>query len=419
MTVSITARETMKPENSHLLRLPRELRNNIYSYLQESEHVFTSRPKLNTQSLQAVSRSNKVAQVYIDTRIYVPARPNTSVLRVCNQLREEYLDFLAHSINSTSKNYPLQQAATDRAPNNESDELASTSFDDLIERARDEGCVRITLEIQRLIRGVMGGYMPARDTASPQFIALVPVFSRLKKIKFLAWSAWTWWSGPPKQSHKVGQRARLRELHSSEKSQEGEASTTAEKPCKPDDLSFAIETLLQYLPQVEEVDIDLLMHEYDYWNWDLPEDRWEGIQHWLYSPITPPNGRTLKKVYRRLLSCEPNTPARAAIFYHQLEERRVMPDGEEIVHVSRGSGEVRPSLLAAPSVANRLNRCLKSGLQKHSRNHRLLLRRTSVLFPPIIALSWGKRWPWLRHAICLEKIHSHELDILIATVPID
>ncbi|KAF2660082.1 hypothetical protein K491DRAFT_109426 [Lophiostoma macrostomum CBS 122681] len=334
----------MEPHHSHLLRLPRELRNNVYSYLLESSHVYTSRPKSNTQSVQSVSRSNRIAQVHIDTRIYVPVRPDTNVLRVCSQLREEYLDSLAHSINSASTAFDLKEAATDRSANDGSAELASTSFDDMIERARDEGCVRITLEIQRLIRGVMGGYMPARDTPSPLFISLVPVFSRLKKIKFLAWSAWSWWTGPPKRLNKMGQqRARLGQTDDSKDPQvpqAGETSTIAGKPCKPDDLSLAIETLLEYLPLVEEIHIDLLMHEYDYWNWDLPEDRWVGIQQWLDSPISPPKRGVPLKVYRRLLSCEANTPARAAIFYHQLEERKAGSDGSDVVQVSRGSSEV-------------------------------------------------------------------------------
>ena len=51
-----------------------------------------------------------------------------------------------------------------------------------------------------MIRGNMGGYMPARDTPSPRFLAMTSTFGRLRKIKFLAWSAWTWWTGPPKRS---------------------------------------------------------------------------------------------------------------------------------------------------------------------------------------------------------------------------
>ena len=352
----------MESTSSRLLRLPLEIRDEIYSHLVFPEHVFASLPKhSNAQSLQSVSRSSKIAQAHVDARIYVPARPCTNVLRVCSQLREEYLDFYTREINSLQHKSVDTFAPEDSTTKVETAEADSTSLDDFIERARDEGCVRITLEIQRMIRGNMGGYMPARDTPSPRFLAMTSTFGRLKKIKFLAWSAWTWWTGPPKRS-----------------TTNCATSATAEVPFKPDDLTLAIEKLLKHLPLVEEMDIDLLLHEYCYWNWDLPDDRWEGIQYWLDSSIMPPEHQKLRRVYRRLLECEGAPPARAAIFYHQLEEKDTNPEGKAVVHVSRGSGQVRPSSAFVQNHTDSF-RCLKSGLKRHSFQYHLLPRSLIVL----------------------------------------
>ncbi|KAF2442896.1 hypothetical protein P171DRAFT_486865 [Karstenula rhodostoma CBS 690.94] len=52
---------------------------------------------------------------------------------------------------------------------------------------------------------------------------------------------------------------------------------------------------------VEEVKIDLLTHDIDYWNWDLPETWWEGIRDWLDRPISPLARGQVKKMDRRLI----------------------------------------------------------------------------------------------------------------------
>ncbi|KAF2797138.1 hypothetical protein K505DRAFT_347440 [Melanomma pulvis-pyrius CBS 109.77] len=332
---------------SLLLMLPRELRDEIYLLLALNQHVFTSSPKPRDRSLR---RRHAVSEAHIDTRIYVPVLAPTNLLGACRQLREECLDIISRIVNSpshTSSNYPQLAGEV------ESNGLATrenSQLEEISERAKDDGSVRITLELALPIRTNMGAYIPKRDSPSPCFMALLPLLSRARKIKFVVWGAYDWWKGPQQRYVRVERSERsLVKRTSSDQTDEvlsarKNASSVIPVPAssKPNPLSIAIDAIMKHLPLVEEVKVDVLMHAGDYWNWDLPDNRWEGIQGWLDGTIYSHEGKKLKKVYRRLIACDPTPPARGVTFYHQLETCEDMEEGSRnsVVHIAEGSREV-------------------------------------------------------------------------------
>ncbi|KAF2194787.1 hypothetical protein K469DRAFT_547510 [Zopfia rhizophila CBS 207.26] len=313
-----------------LLDLPREIRDEILHYIVLPQHVFTSTPKPNPYSLH---RSNKTEGTFIDTRIYLPARSPTNVLGVCKQLHEECLEFIACIANSHRPAPISDPRPVEESRSNQLAARANTDIEEISERKKDDGSVRITMEILRPIRGAMGFYVPTRDELSPRFMALLLLLRQIKRVKFIIWGGWDWWRGPKETL-----------------TPKAEFSATQPESTKPDQLSVAVDRVLRHLPLVEDVSIDVLMHVSDYWNWDLPEVRWEGIQGWLDGRIYPNDERKLKRVYRRLIACNPAAPARFLTFYRKLEvwEDNGRSGTGRLVHISEGTAEV--SVLFARSV---------------------------------------------------------------------
>ncbi|KAF2466331.1 uncharacterized protein BDR25DRAFT_237443 [Lindgomyces ingoldianus] len=243
---------------SPLLALPRELRDEIYSYMVLPQHVYTATPKPSSHSLH---RSRLAARL-------------------------------------------------------------NSNLEESIESAKDDGSVRITVEILVLIRGSMGSYIPSRDKPSPRFLAMLPLLRHLKKVKFLVWGGWDFWFGPPKRRPGSGRHQKA-------------LPSVEQNP-----LSIALKTLMSYLPNVEEVNIDLLMHIRDYWNLDLPDIKWAGIEGWLLEPIYQASNVHLRKVHRRLMAC--NADNQSATFYHKLEIRNDLGHSNSrlLLHTSEGTGEV-------------------------------------------------------------------------------
>ena len=330
--------------SSALLLLPLELRYLIYEFLLLPQHVHTSGATPNTYTMH---RIDKVRPTYMDTRIYLPARLPGNVLRACKQLREESLSFLAHHLDLLPPTSIPDATPSESDPPHQRIARDNAALDESMERHHDSGIVRITLEIHRPSREAGGFYTPPRNTISPHFMALLPLLSRIKKLKLIVWAGYEWWSGistRPIISISRFRRLKSRRVWSDQtdvqpppatREQEDEDNaSTLPLPPRPNLLATAIDALLHHLPLLEGLHIDIPLHILDFTNWDLPDDiKWEGIRPWLDGPVcASAAGRRLKKVQRRLGVVRPTPPMVSWTFLRQCE---VWREGEGVV-VERG-----------------------------------------------------------------------------------
>ncbi|KAH9872390.1 hypothetical protein IAQ61_005225 [Plenodomus lingam] len=285
--------------SSPLLHLPRELRDRILDFLSLPEHVYTSTatPGPATNHFRDSKQAEKT---YVDTRIYLPSCPPTAMLATCTQLRQECLEHHAHRLNSSvlprpanSKEKPTSAILAERL---------GTEFMEETERACDNGLLRITVEVDRKMRGPMGYTIPAREQLSPRFLALVPLMQRARKLQIDVWPGYEWWNGGPQPwTDKYGNlRANVAQVS------------------KPNSVTVAIGRILENFPCIQHLDINVLMQASEARGWDLPDRKWENLQPWLDTPITV-RGQTLEKSTRNLtISVESSQPES---FYTQLETR--------------------------------------------------------------------------------------------------
>jgi hypothetical protein len=325
-----------------LFTLPRELRDEIYQLLALPQAVIPSTPKDLIRSHRRTNTPN--FQAHIDTRIYLPIRAPLNLLGTCHQLREECLDTISYLVNTSAIKRGREtepQPVPEEDANVESDRNAE--LEETAERTLVSGIVGLTLEMSRPYRTNMGAIIPKRETPSPRFLALVPLLSRIRRVKFIVWGAYDWWKGPqqryvrvPRSERPLVKRTSADESDAVLSRRKIDTSVQAQvMEEKPNPLSVAVAEMVKYMPMVEEVDVDVLINPGEYWNWDLAENRWEGLQGWLDATICSKDGKKMKRVYRRLIACELSPPARGATFYHQLE---TLQDG--VVHVAVGTGEV-------------------------------------------------------------------------------
>ncbi|KAJ4373276.1 hypothetical protein N0V83_003570 [Neocucurbitaria cava] len=173
------------------------------------------------------------------------------------------------------------------------------------ERASDDGSLRITIEVQRAQRGLMGYSIPIRDELSPRFLGLLPLMDKARKVRLVIWPGFDWWAGGLPQP--------LRGVDKPETPSLSKSGTT-----RPNTASVAIGKVLERLPAIQELNVDVLMSAADGSRWDLPDNKWEKVQPWLNEPISIHGGRALKKVVRRLAAVwKPSQAAEA--FYTQIE----------------------------------------------------------------------------------------------------
>lgn len=293
----------MAPHSPALFTLPRELRDQIYSNLILPEHVFTSTAKPDTYDLHRSTK--KSPPTYIDTRIYVPARPCLNVLLACRQLRSELLEFTAHVLNATNMVPVPRTVPVEESESNRLAARANSNLEEATEQAHDTKVVRFTLEIERGARGVFGFYKPVRDTLSPRFNALLPILSLTKKVQFTVWAGFEWWLLP----------------------RESRGRTVG----KPNALMVAVDTILEHIPHIQEIELVIFIHTADYWNWGLPDECQDGIQAWFDQPIGQNKARSAKRVYRRLVGCKTAHPPQSITLWRKLEIYE-----SSSVHVSEG-----------------------------------------------------------------------------------
>jgi hypothetical protein len=267
--------------SSPLLALPRELRDDILGYLTLPAYVYTSTTTKNTHNLYQSRRSS--GDTYVDTRICLPSHPSPNILGTCKQLREEALEHHVRLLKSMSPG--AYKSSGEKPMSNVLAARLGAEFAEEAERACDDGTLRITLEIQRSLRGPHGYYLPVRDELSPRFLALLPLMNKARKLRLTIWPGYDWWNGGPQPFYDKRGNARINP---------GEAA-------KPNAASVAIEKILAQFPRVEELVVDVLMQAEDGGRWDLPDRKWENLQPWLDNSITPNVGQVLKKVNRNLI----------------------------------------------------------------------------------------------------------------------
>ncbi len=283
---------------SPLLQIPRELRDEILHYLARPGQVFTSRSSPNTQKMHQTRTPEKT---YIDTRIYLPSHFPSNILATCKQLRQECFELHYYLLQSDA---PAKPVVSDEQPH--SNVLAARLGEELseeAERATHDNSVRITIQVQRTQLGPMGYSIPVREELSPRFMAFLPLLNKVRRLRIVVWPGFDWWNGGVVQP--------LRGI---------EKPSSAADSDKRNAASIAIEKILEHLPAVEELRVDVLMHASEGARWDLPENKWESIQSWLDSPVVAKNGQQLKKVTRRLAGVYNRQEPEA--FYTQIETRR-------------------------------------------------------------------------------------------------
>ena len=262
-----------------LLALPRELREEILSYLVLPRLLYTSSKTPTARPAYDFKETLRSRETYLDSRICLPLRPPVNILATCRQLREECLDLHAHLLNS-----PTTPSTTTRLDQGESEsrgpvttEIINNDFDKTAEALLDNTtAVCLTLEVQRMHMNAMGYFVPARDVLSPRFLAFLPFIQKARKLQLVVWPGFDWLDGerPP--------------------------SLRFPRPGKPNALTFAIDKILEQLPAVEELSIHILVATGDLFRWDLPDAKWEKIQPWLDRSVTSIGRPALKKVSRTM-----------------------------------------------------------------------------------------------------------------------
>lgn len=340
---------------SHMFRIPLEIREEILSHLILPQHV---QPSSTAPVTYTVRKHSRVAPTYVDSRIYLPSRMPTNILRVCKQLRQEGLAYHARRLNSSRNTTATNSRPAGKTAAHGLGGGSPKDSDEQFEQLYDDDTVRLTLEILRQSYGATGYYTPERREPSPRFMSLKPLLSRLKKLKFTVWAGYDWWSGESTRSVvKVRrlQRARLSRVSADQDDEvsrparweERNTGISLKPPQNP--LSVAIDSLLQHLPLVEKVKIDLLIHDVDYWNWDLPETCWEGIRDWLDGPISTLAKNQVKQVDRRLIVVHHGHVRDAGTLLHQHES--VQRD-DTVIRVERRTRKVSAySAIDQPSYA--------------------------------------------------------------------
>ncbi|KNG44341.1 hypothetical protein TW65_08692 [Stemphylium lycopersici] len=265
-----------------LLSLPRELRDDILGHLVLPQYVYTSSKTQDTRHLYQSRKAH--GDTYVDTRISLPSRPPANVLATCRQLREECLEQharLLHAAPVVEPTNPTRQPLSSILA-----ERLGTEFAEEAERACDDGTPRITLEIQRQLRGAHGYYYPVRDELSPRFLGLLPLMKTVRKLRLTVWPGYDWWNGGPQDFFDRRENVRINPAEAA----------------KPNAASVAIHTILQHFPHLEHLSVDVLMQASEGARWDLPDRKWENLQPWLDAPITPNVRSNLRTITRKLIA---------------------------------------------------------------------------------------------------------------------
>lgn len=271
--------------------MPRELREQVLGYLALPEHVYTSSSTPHTNQFNRLRTPEKT---YIDTRIYLPYHFPPNILATCRQLRHECLDHHAHLLNTTP--LPLEATSTDPPLSWVLATRLGNETEEEGERVCDDGRVRVTIELQRMLRGRMGYAIPAREELSPRFLSLLSHIDRAHRLKIILWPGFDWWN----RGHQPSKANQISDI---------------------DPACNAIAKVLDHFSFVRDLEVEVMMLASDASRWDLPDKKWQGILSWLNGPIVP-NGAatTLETVSRKLTTFQKSVPPET--FFTQVENRQ-------------------------------------------------------------------------------------------------
>ena len=334
MPSSPTITTTLKPT---LLTLPRELRNKIYTHLFLPSHTYSTSPR---PSSYAIKRLTPTQPTYIEDEIFLPTRPPLNLLHTCAQTRHEVLEQTALAFNNPPARHQPRGITTppppssSSSPNPSSAVPATTTSDTSTSTNVNDATAPVTLTLQHQIpvRGPFGPYTPTRTALSPRFHALLPLLTLPKRLRFTIWAGWAWWDGPPltrtSPPPSSGARRVARRV-SCDETDCVEVTPRTVRNRERDTLGVVLGKVLGCLSGVEEVEVEVRMLVWDYWNWDLPVRRWERVGGWLGGSVVGEGDgdgdgdggqRRWRRVERRLVVCETTEEGGKQVVFFRKEE---------------------------------------------------------------------------------------------------
>lgn len=311
-----------------LLTLPRELRNEIYTHLFLPSHTYSTSPR---PSSYAIKRLTPTQPTYIEDEIFLPTRPPLNLLYTCAQTRHEVLEQTALAFNNPPARYQRHGTTTPPPPSSSAAPATTTSDASTSTNVNDATApVTITLQHQIPVRGPFGPYTPTRTALSPRFHTLLPLLTLSKRLRFTIWAGWAWWDGPPltrtsplpsSGARRVARRVSCNETDCVE------VTPRTVRSRERDTLGVVLGKVLGCLSGVEEVEVEVRMLVWDYWNWDLPVRRWERVEGWLGGSVVGDGDgdgdggqRRWRRVERRLVVCEAAEEGGKQVVFFRKEE---------------------------------------------------------------------------------------------------
>lgn len=96
---------------------------------------------------------------------------------------------------------------------------------------------------------------------------------------------------------------------------------------KRDELEWVLGKVLGYLSGVEEVEVEIRMSAWEYWNWGSPRSWWGGMEERLRGPVVGDGDgdrdsgrRRWRRVERRLVVCETTEEGGKQFVFFRKEE---------------------------------------------------------------------------------------------------
>jgi hypothetical protein len=227
-------------KRSRLLTIPREVRDQVY------DHLISWNPVSILSKKRAIT-----TQEYEDTPPYKPIyRPS--------QLKYFHEEFIDARIDLPIK--PSWLPATICR------QMRAEFHEHVARAVNRDGTVTIRLDVLDQAKGAFGYYMPDRKDFSPSFIHVLPFIRNTRKLKIEAWPGWLWWSG--------------------------------ERPSALNDL---LDLLLPRLLSVEDLEVNIHMRPWSFWNFDLPVNRCEHITQFLNSQVVGAAGNRMRRLKREVI----------------------------------------------------------------------------------------------------------------------
>jgi hypothetical protein len=157
----------------------------------------------------------------------------------------------------------------------------------------------IQMHVLAPTRGSTGSFVPDRTELSPTFVHHKHFFESSKEVNLEIWPGDSWWNG--------------------------EKSVT---------MNNAIAEILSHFPEAESVNIDILLHMWEFYNWNLPLQGTAhrvNINEFTNASFRRPNGEPYKSVKREMKIPHDPEGSLTDICFYSKEETYNDADGE--IHI--------------------------------------------------------------------------------------